>query len=87
MDILIIYFVIINLVSFFVIGYDKMKANLNHRRISEKVLWGLTLIGGSLGTLLGMSYFHHKTKKNSFQTVLAIILLLQIALIYFLITK
>lgn len=85
MDILIIYLICLNLISFFVIGYDKMKANLNHRRIPEKILWSLALIGGSLGTLLGMNYFRHKTQKNSFQTVLAIILLVQITIIYLLI--
>lgn len=86
-DILIIYLIIINLISFFVIGYDKMKANLNHRRVPEKTLWFLALIGGSLGTLSGMSYFRHKTQKNSFQLVLAIILALQTIILYYLLVR
>jgi len=83
-DILFIYLICINLVSFFIIGYDKMKANLNTRRIPEKTLWLVALIGGSLGTLLGMNYFRHKTQKNSFQAIFALILALQILLVYFL---
>ena len=83
-EILIIYLVIINLVSFFYIGLDKMKAQMDYRRIQERNLWILCFIGGSLGGLLGMHYFRHKTKKLSFQAVLAIILVIQIWLVYFL---
>ncbi|MBI4992884.1 MAG: DUF1294 domain-containing protein [Candidatus Magasanikbacteria bacterium] len=80
-QILFVYFLLINLISFFYIGIDKMKAQLDRRRVSEKTLWLLALIGGSLGTLLGMHFFRHKTKKISFQAVLAIILAIQIFLI------
>ncbi|MBI4427249.1 MAG: DUF1294 domain-containing protein [Candidatus Magasanikbacteria bacterium] len=80
-QILLLYFLLINLISFFYIGVDKMKAQLNRRRVSEKTLWLSALIGGSLGTLLGMHFFRHKTKKISFQAILAIILAIQIFLI------
>lgn len=83
-EIIIIYLAIINIVSFFYIGLDKMKAQLVHSRVREKTLWLLTLIGGSFGTLLGMNYFRHKTKKLSFQAVVAVILAVQILIIYFL---
>ena len=78
---LLIYFLLINLISFFYIGIDKMKAQLDRRRVSEKTLWLLALIGGSLGTLIGMHFFRHKTKKISFQAILAVILAVQIFLI------
>lgn len=80
---LIIYFVVINLVTFFYYGFDKLMARLNKKRISEKMLWILALIGGSIGALAGMKFFRHKTKKISFQAVIAIILAVQIILIYF----
>ena len=82
---LLIYFLLINIAGFFYIGIDKMKAQVNRRRVSEKTLWLLALIGGSLGTLLGMHFFRHQTKKISFQTILAVILAVQLWLIYLLV--
>ena len=86
-QILVIYLVVINIITFFYYGYDKMRSQLRERRISEKTLWILALIGGSAGALLGMHFFRHKTKKLSFQAVIAIILTLQIWLVYYLVTK
>ncbi len=83
-QILLIYLALINLISFFFIGLDKMKAQLDHSRVRERTLWFLTLIGGSLGTLLGMRYFRHKTQKLSFQAVVAVILVIQILIICYL---
>lgn len=81
----ILYLIIVNLVTFFTFGIDKMKSrNKKKRRLSEKSLWILSLIGGSLGALAGMSYFRHKTQKISFQAGMAIILMVQILLIIFL---
>ncbi|MCF6277018.1 MAG: DUF1294 domain-containing protein [Candidatus Magasanikbacteria bacterium] len=77
----IIYLVIINIATFFYFGLDKIKASLAQRRISEKKLWTLSLIGGSLGGLLGMYFFRHKTKKLSFQVVIGIILATQVWLV------
>ena len=53
------------------------------RRTSENALWFSCLIGGSAGGLIGMHVFRHKTKKISFQAVLAIILVIQIAIVTF----
>ena len=83
-QILILYVVIINIITFFYFGLDKLKAQIASRRISEKTLWLLSLIGGSLGALLGMNFFRHKTKKISFQAGFAIILALQIGICYLL---
>ncbi|MBT3538851.1 DUF1294 domain-containing protein [Candidatus Parcubacteria bacterium] len=81
------YAIIVNLIAFFFYGIDKMKSMGKHRRISEKTLWTLALIGGSGGALLAMKFFRHKTKKLSFQATLAGILALQIILTYFILTK
>ncbi|OIO18758.1 MAG: hypothetical protein AUJ23_03080 [Candidatus Magasanikbacteria bacterium CG1_02_32_51] len=76
------YFVLINFITFITFGIDKGKAINNNRRVSEKTLWVMSLLGGSLGALLAMKTFRHKTKKLSFQVVLALILALQVLLIY-----
>ena len=79
-----VYFLIINIITFFFFGLDKMKSQINSRRVSEAKLYFLVFIGGSLGGLAGMKFFRHKTKKTSFQSVLIIILAIQIvALAYF----
>jgi len=85
-QVLLVYFVLINLLTFFYFGLDKLKAQLSRRRISEKALWILTLIGGSLGALAGMNFFRHKTKKSSFQAVVAVILATQLILLVWLLT-
>lgn len=84
-QIIICYLLAINIIAFFYFGLDKLKARLNNHRISEKTLWLLAAIGGSAGALLGMHFFRHKTKKLSFQTVLAVILMLQIWVIYYIV--
>ncbi|MBI2436462.1 MAG: DUF1294 domain-containing protein [Candidatus Magasanikbacteria bacterium] len=74
-----LYLIAINLIAFFVYGIDKAKSQLSSsRRISEKMLWLLALIGGSLGSLLAMKLFRHKTKKLSFQAMMAVILAIQL---------
>ncbi len=77
----ILYLVIINIITFFYFGLDKIKAHWDSRRIRERTLWILSLIGGSIGALLGMNFFRHKTKKASFQAGMAIILALQIVIV------
>jgi uncharacterized membrane protein YsdA (DUF1294 family) len=86
-QILAVYLLIINIITFGFFGFDKMRSEIaDARRIREKTLWFLALIGGSAGALLGMHFFRHKTKKLSFQAVLAIILAMQIWLIYYLLS-
>ena len=81
---LIIYLVIINIITFFYFGIDKIKAKFSHQRISEKTLWFLPAIGGSMGALVGMNFFKHKTRKNSFQIIIALILIIQILFCFWL---
>ena len=75
------YGIAVNLLTFFYFGMDKLKARFHDERVSEKMLWFLSAIGGSAGALLGMKYFRHKTRKMSFQTGIAVILAVQIALV------
>ncbi len=77
-QILSIYFVLINIITFFAYGFDKMKSRGDGRRTPEKTLWLLTLLGGSPAALLAMHYFRHKTKKISFQAIIIIIIVVQV---------
>ncbi len=63
---LLIYIISINILSFLLFGIDKYKAIKNKYRIPEKVLLLISLFGGSIGSILGMIIFHHKTKKPLF---------------------
>ena len=83
--ILIAYLAIINLVAFVYYGLDKSLARHKARRVSEKTLWLLAAGGGTLGALMGMNFFRHKTKKLSFQLGLLAILMAQLLIIKFLI--
>ena len=79
------YLITLNIVTFFVYGIDKWKAKQGSWRISETILLMLAVIGGSIGALLGMQVWHHKTMHKKFKYGLPLILLAQIALIYFII--
>ena len=74
------YLVVINIISFFTYGLDKYLAIKNKRRISENSLISLSIIGGSIGSILGMFFFHHKTKKKRFLIMNPLILIIQIIL-------
>ena len=75
--------IVINIVTFVVYGIDKWKAMKGRWRISEFTLLLLAVIGGSIGALLGMRVWHHKTKHLKFKYGVPLILLAQLALLYF----
>jgi uncharacterized membrane protein YsdA (DUF1294 family) len=77
-QIFVIYFALLNIITFFAYGFDKMKSRGEGRRTPEKTLWLLTLLGGSPAALLAMHYFRHKTKKISFQAIIIIIIAVQV---------
>lgn len=80
MELLFIYLVCINVVTFFLYGADKWKAKKGKSRISEKCLLCTAVFGGSVGGLVGMYTFRHKTKKAKFYLGVPAILALQAAL-------
>ena len=59
-------FLIINLAALILFGVDKARAKTHQRRIPERILLGIGLIGGAWGALLGMNLFRHKTRKPIF---------------------
>jgi uncharacterized membrane protein YsdA (DUF1294 family) len=62
-------------------GIDKQKAKKNKRRIPEKTLMLLGILGGSLGVWAGMKVFSHKTRKPKFSLGIPIVILVHMALI------
>ena len=81
--ILIAYLVIINAVGFLIMLIDKRKAQKNLWRISERSLMSIAVFGGSVGVLLGMYAFRHKTKHLKFTMGVPIILAVQILIAVF----
>ncbi|MHB9145499.1 MAG: DUF1294 domain-containing protein [Symbiobacteriia bacterium] len=62
-----LYIMIANVVAFAVMGLDKRFAQNGGRRVPERTLWILALIGGAPGAWAGMRLFHHKTRHDSFR--------------------
>ncbi len=68
-------------VTFVTYGYDKMIAGRGVTRVPERILLGLAFAGGTIGAVLGMRLFHHKTSKESFLERFWLIIAVQIMLI------
>lgn len=80
--IVIIYFLVINLVLFSMMGYDKKQAKRGDWRIPERRLLTIGLVGGGLGGLMGQKKFHHKTQKLVFALCYSIGVIAMISCIY-----
>ena len=78
MDFIISYLLIINAAGFFSMLADKHKARKNAWRIPERTLLLIALAGGSIGSLLGMHLFRHKTRHPKFALGLPLILAVQV---------
>ena len=78
------YLIIINILSFVLYGIDKLKAVKKKERISEKTLILIGILGGSIGSLIGMNIFRHKTKKLKFIISLPLILIIHIIVVIYL---
>ncbi len=87
MKFFIIYLVIINLFGLFQMFSDKQKAINGEYRIPEKRLFLVAILGGSIGSILGMQLFRHKTQHATFVIGMPLILILQVALLIFLKTR
>ena len=82
-----LYLILINAIAFVLMLVDKIKARKNRWRIPERTLIGSAALGGSVGALLGMYTFRHKTKHLKFTLGVPAILIAQITLAVFLILK
>ena len=75
--IILLYLAPINIISFYLMGSDKRKAINRKRRIPEKTLFLWAIIGGSIGSMLGMKTFRHKTRHLSFSLGIPLIFLVE----------
>jgi len=82
--ILLIYFGIINFITFIVFAIDKVNAQEHRSRIKIVTLLGLSFIGGSIGALLAIYLLHHKTKKDYFTVGIPIIMIMQVIVLFYL---
>jgi uncharacterized membrane protein YsdA (DUF1294 family) len=85
MQYFLVYLAVINVIGFAIMGIDKQKAKRGSYRISEKTLFFVALLGGSIGAKIGMELFRHKTHHKKFvYGIPAIIVLQLVVFIYFL---
>lgn len=82
--IILIYVLAINLIAFLAYGIDKLKAKKNMWRIPEATLIWMAVAGGSIGAIIGMKVWHHKTLHKKFKFGIPAIIIIQIALIGYL---
>ncbi len=81
MKIFLVFYIIMNLVTFILYGADKAKAKKGKWRIPEKTLLLFAACFGGLGAFLGMKVFRHKTKHTSFRILVPVCMILQFILI------
>lgn len=81
MKYLLVYLLIINAVGYLLMLVDKYKAKKNLWRIPEATLMGIAVLGGSIGSLLGMYSVRHKTRHPKFTLGIPLILAVQLALL------
>ena len=84
---IIIYFIVINIIGFFIMWLDKRKAIKGSWRIPEKTLFTITALGGGIGTIAGMYTFRHKTQKIQFVIGFPVITILEIMTIIYFVLK
>ena len=82
MTALYVYLAAMNLLDFVLMGVDKSKSKRGAWRIPEVRLLLVAVIGGSVGGILGMLLFRHKTRHAAFALGLPVILLVQLVLAY-----
>ena len=84
--VLLVYLLIINAAGFILMLVDKVKAKKNLWRIPEATLFLVAAIGGSVGSILGMYTFRHKTKHIKFIVGMPLILAAQIVIAILILT-
>ncbi|MGR5985319.1 DUF1294 domain-containing protein [Bacillus cytotoxicus] len=77
-----IYFIVINVIAFSMMGLDKRKARKKKWRTPERTLFLVATAGGALGAWFGMYVFHHKTHKNQFVLGIPLLVFITIGLFF-----
>lgn len=78
------YYLLVNIICFFLMGSDKKRAIRGEWRIKESTLWLVALLGGAVGGYLGMRVYRHKTKHTSFAILFPLIACAHIVLLVYL---
>lgn len=78
---IVLYLATVNLTGLIAMGVDKLRAKKRAWRIPEATLFVIALIGGSLGTTIGMHLFHHKTRHWYFVFGMPAIMVMQIVIV------
>ena len=81
---LVTYLLAINVITLIAFGLDKIKAVEGRNRIRILTLLGLAFVGGSIGALIGMYAFRHKTRMDYFTVGVPLILVMQVVVIFYL---
>lgn len=76
-----LFLIVMNTLSFTLMGMDKLRAKRGAWRIPEKTLFAVTALFGGLGGVLGMRVFHHKTRHRRFAVGFPVLLLIQAAIL------
>ena len=85
MNIMIISWILfLSIWSFIMMGYDKKQSKRRGRRVPEKTLWLFAILGGGIGSYLGMMSFNHKTRHTEFRIGFLLLALLYIGVIIYL---
>ncbi|MEM2050561.1 MAG: DUF1294 domain-containing protein [Thermoproteota archaeon] len=71
-----VYFILVNVIGFFLMGLDKLMAIQKGGRIPEKMFFTVSAVGGPFGILLGMLFFRHKTRKTYFWSFVILMLII-----------
>ena len=87
MELLLVYLLCGNVVSFALFGIDKRKAGTGSRRISEATLVGSAALTGTVGGWLGMHVFRHKTAKTSFKAKMVVATVVDVIVLVLLIDR
>jgi len=81
------YIIVINVVSFHMYRIDKLRAEHDEYRIPEAVLLAVSFLGGALGAFCAMREYRHKTLHTAFSVGVPVALLIQIALVIWMMVR
>ena len=84
LEIVMIYLLIINFLSFLLMGWDKLSAIKDFRRVSEMRLYSFAAIGGFPAVAMAMFLFRHKISKPTFYRPFWAIVVVEVCLFVFL---
>lgn len=82
-EFIISWIIFISIWSFATMGFDKKRAKKRGRRVPEKNLWLLAIVGGGIGAYLGMLLFKHKTRKTAFRIGFLLLAVIDIIVIIY----